>query len=50
MAGNRPNVEPFALRIPDELPSLEPRAARALLELLEVLEDVELEDDTEAVA
>jgi hypothetical protein len=49
MTGPR-STEPLELHVPDELPALDDRAARALLELLEALEGVELDDDAEAVA
>jgi hypothetical protein len=42
--------DPLQLEVPDELPPLEPRAARALLELVEALAAVDVDDDTAEVA
>ena len=47
-AANVPNSDPFTLHLPIELPELSPRAAKALLELVDALADVELDDDSEA--
>ena len=50
MSGNRPNVDPVTLHLPDELPPLNDRAARALLDLVDALADVDLDDDDSEAA
>ena len=36
---------PLVLDVPDELPPIDERSAPALLELLQLLDDVDLDDD-----
>jgi hypothetical protein len=47
MSGNRPNAA-LDVKIPDELPPLDDRAARALLELAKALADVDFNDSEAA--
>jgi hypothetical protein len=44
----KPNTEPIDIHLPDDLPPVVRRAARALLELVDALEAIELDDDEAA--
>jgi hypothetical protein len=41
---SKANVEPLAVKLPDHLPPVEGQAARALLDLVEALAEVELDE------